>query len=38
VLGHGDISVKLSIAAHKFSGSALEKIKAAGGSAEILDN
>ena len=38
VLGHGDISVKLSIAAHKFSGSALEKVKAAGGSAEILDN
>src|SRR5699024_3083975 len=32
VLGNGDISVKLSVTAHKFSGSAKEKIEAAGGS------
>ena len=32
VLGNGDISVKLNVTAHKFSGSAKEKIEAAGGS------
>ena len=33
VLGSGEISVALNITADKFSGSALEKIKAAGGNA-----
>lgn len=32
VLGNGDISVKLNVTADKFSGSAKEKIEAAGGS------
>lgn len=32
VLGNGDISVKLNVTANKFSGSAKEKIEAAGGS------
>ena len=32
VLGNGDISVKLNVTAHKFSGSTKEKIEAAGGS------
>lgn len=32
VLGNGDINVKLNVTAHKFSGSAKEKIEAAGGS------
>jgi large subunit ribosomal protein L15 len=33
VLGDGNISVKVSVTAHKFSDSAREKITAAGGSA-----
>ncbi|OBA61710.1 50S ribosomal protein L15 [Mycobacterium sp. 1100029.7] len=33
VLGDGDLSVKVEVTAHKFSGSAREKITAAGGSA-----
>ena len=36
VLGNGDISVKVSVAAHAFSKSATEKISAAGGSAKTL--
>jgi len=36
VLGRGDIAKKLTIKAHKFSGSAAKKIEAAGGSAEVL--
>ncbi len=32
ILGNGDISVKLNVTANKFSGSAKEKIEAAGGS------
>lgn len=36
VLGHGDLSVKLTVQASAFSGSAREKIEAAGGSCEIL--
>jgi large subunit ribosomal protein L15 len=32
VLGNGDVAVKLDITAHAFSGSAVEKINAAGGS------
>jgi large subunit ribosomal protein L15 len=33
VLGDGELSVKVEVTAHKFSGSAREKITAAGGSA-----
>ena len=36
VLGRGDFSKKLTIRAHKFSGTAAEKIAAAGGAAEVL--
>ena len=36
VLARGDISKKLTIQAHKFSGKAAEKIAAAGGAAEVL--
>ena len=36
VLGRGDISKKLTVRAHKFSGTAAEKIAAAGGSAEVI--
>ena len=36
VLARGDISKKLTVRAHKFSGTAEEKIKAAGGTAEVL--
>ena len=37
VLGRGDITKKLSVQDHKFSGSAAEKIAAAGGTTEVLD-
>jgi len=37
VLGNGEIAKKLTIKAHKFSGSAQSKIEAAGGTAELLD-
>ena len=36
VLGHGDLGVKLSVSAHAFSKSAVEKIEAAGGSVTWL--
>src|SRR5262245_29626213 len=36
VLGRGDITKKLTVHAHKFSGSAAEEIAAAGGAAEII--
>ena len=36
VLGRGDISKALTVKAHKFSGSAAEKIAAAGGVAEVI--
>ncbi|SPM38627.1 Ribosomal protein L15 [Mycobacterium numidiamassiliense] len=36
VLGDGDLTVKVEVSAHKFSGSAREKITAAGGSATEL--
>jgi large subunit ribosomal protein L15 len=36
VLGTGDLSVAVSVSAHKFSGSAREKIAAAGGSTTEL--
>src|SRR4029079_16101537 len=36
VLGHGDLSAKLTVSAHSFSKSAVEKIEAAGGSVNWL--
>ena len=36
VLGRGDIAKNLTIKAHKFSGTAAEKIAAAGGTAEVI--
>jgi large subunit ribosomal protein L15 len=36
VLGYGELTVKVDLSAHKFSGSAREKITAAGGSASEL--
>ena len=36
VLGDGKLGVKIDVTAHKFSGSAREKITAAGGSATEL--
>ena len=38
VLARGDVSKKLTVRAHKFSGKAAEKIAAAGGTAEVLGN
>ena len=37
VLGRGDIAKKLTVHAHKFSGSAAQKIAAAGGEAQVID-
>jgi large subunit ribosomal protein L15 len=36
VLARGDISKKLTVHAHKFSGKASEKLQAAGGNAELI--
>jgi large subunit ribosomal protein L15 len=36
VLGNGELKAKLTVKAHAFSVSALEKIKAAGGTTEVL--
>ena len=36
VLGEGTLEKKLSVKAHKFSKSAIEKIEAAGGKAEVI--
>ncbi len=36
ILGQGDLTKKLTIAAHKYSGSAKEKIEKAGGSATLV--
>jgi large subunit ribosomal protein L15 len=36
VLGMGELTAKLTVRAHKFSKSALEKIQAAGGKAEVI--
>ena len=36
ILGNGEITVPLRISAHKFTGSAREKIEAAGGRAEVI--
>lgn len=38
VLGNGDIKAKLTVTAHKFSKSAVEKIAAAGGSTQEISN
>ena len=36
VLGSGEVKAKLTVRAHKFSKSALDKIQAAGGKAEVI--
>jgi large subunit ribosomal protein L15 len=36
ILGNGDLKKKLTVTAHEFSASAMEKIRAAGGQAERL--
>lgn len=36
ILGNGDLNVKLTVKAHKFSQSATDKIQAAGGSTEVI--
>ena len=36
ILGTGDLKSKLTVRAHKFSKSALDKIQAAGGKAEVI--
>src|SRR3981081_3969604 len=37
VLGLGELSIKLTVRAHKFSAGARQKIEAAGGSVELID-
>jgi large subunit ribosomal protein L15 len=37
ILGHGEIGRAVTVRAHAFSGSAREKIEAAGGNAEVLE-
>jgi large subunit ribosomal protein L15 len=36
ILGHGELTKKLTVTAHRFSASAREKIEAAGGTAVAL--
>ncbi len=36
ILGHGDLNVALTVQAHKFSKTAVQKIEAAGGQAETI--
>lgn len=36
ILGHGEISGKLTVQAHKFTAGAIKKIEAAGGKAEVI--
>jgi len=36
ILGNGELNVKLEVSAHAFSKSAIEKIEAAGGKAEVI--
>jgi len=36
VLARGDVSKRLTVPAHKFSGKAAEKIAAAGGATQVL--
>src|SRR5262245_33977449 len=38
VLARGDVSKKLTVKAHKFSGKAAEKLAAAGGAAQVLES
>jgi large subunit ribosomal protein L15 len=38
VLGDGELGHPLTIRAHKFSKSALEKLSACGGAAEVIEN
>ena len=38
VLGQGDLDVSLTVKAHAFSSGAADKIKAAGGTIEVLDD
>ena len=37
VLGNGDLDIALNVTAHKFSGSAIKKIEAAGGSVTLIE-
>src|SRR5690349_6921433 len=37
VLGQGDLGVKLTVRAHKFTSGARQKIEAAGGTAEVIE-
>jgi large subunit ribosomal protein L15 len=37
VLGEGELSVKLTVRAHKFTAGARQKIEAAGGTAELIE-
>jgi large subunit ribosomal protein L15 len=36
ILGNGDLKTKIDVTAHAFSKSAIEKIEAAGGKAEVI--
>jgi large subunit ribosomal protein L15 len=36
ILGNGDLTKKLTVKANKFTGSAVSKIEAAGGSVEVI--
>ena len=36
ILGDGDLDKKLTVSAHKFSASAIEKISAKGGTTEVI--
>ncbi len=38
ILGNGELKVKLTVSAHKFSASAVEKITAAGGTTKEISN
>ena len=38
ILGNGEVKVKLTVQAHAFTKVAMEKIEAAGGSCEIINN
>jgi large subunit ribosomal protein L15 len=38
ILGNGELSKKVAVRAHAFSASAVKKIQAAGGSAEVIEN
>ena len=38
ILGDGELTKKLTVSAHKFSGSAVERIEAAGGTVIVLEN